>query len=453
MEKFFNPKSIAIIGASREKNKVGYVTLKNLIKGGYKGKIYPINPHATVILKQACYPSVLKVKGKIDTALIAIPAKITLKALEECGKKGIKNVIMITAGFSEIGDHKTEEKMKKVIKKYKINFLGPNCLGTLDMHNNFDTLFLPASRLVRPKKGKISFITQSGATGSTVLDLMAKQNYGFSKFISYGNALDINETDIIEYLGKDKNTKVICLYVESISNGKRFLEVAKRVAKKKPIIAIKGGVTEVGGRATLSHTASLAGSFEIYKGAFKQAGIIYAETLEDLFNDANDAKILEKTIKPKGRRVQIITNGGGFGILCADNLSINKLQVNLPTKKTMNTLKRAFPKTYTIGNPIDLTGSAGAENYKKAITVCMQDNTIDILIIILLYQTPELDTNIVNTVIKFNKLKKKPIITISMGGDFTQKYKDILEQNQIPCFTYPHNAARAVKVLCEYHLK
>lgn len=450
MDKFFNPKSIAIIGASREEHKVGYVTLKNLIEANYKGKIYPINPNAPTILDTECYPSVLKVKDKIDCALIAVPAKISIKVLEECGKKGIKNIIMVTAGFSEIGNKDLEKKLENTIKKYKIRLIGPNCLGILDTHNNFDTLFLPASRLVRPKKGKISFITQSGATGSTVLDLMAKENYGFAKFISYGNATDINETDLIEYLGNDKDTGVICLYIETVKDGKRFLKVAKKISQKKPIIAIKGGITEAGAKATLSHTASLAGSFEIYKGAFKQAGIIQADSLEELFNYA---KILEKSIKPKGKKVQIITNGGGFGILCADHLSLNNLKIEEPSKITISKLKKQFPSTYIVNNPIDLTGSATADSYKKALDACIIDKKIDIIIVILLYQTPQLDTNVVNSVINLNKKKKKPIIVISMGGDFTQKYKTVLEEHGIPCFTYPKNVANSVKVLCDYYLK
>src|SRR3989344_1429093 len=260
------------------------------------------------------------------------PTAIALNALEECGKKKIKQVVMITAGFGEIGNHKAEEQLKKICAKYKIRLIGPNCLGLLNNHAGVDTLFLPASRLVRPKDGKISFITQSGATGSTVLDLMAKENYGFAKFVSYGNATDVNEADLIEYLGNDPLTQVICLYVGSIKDGRRFLQVAQKVAKKKPIIALKGGTTNAGAKAALSHTASLAGSFEVFKGAMKQAGVVLAETLEDLFNYA---KILEKSFAPKGKNVQIITNGGGFGILAADYLSKMGLGLEEPTKETI----------------------------------------------------------------------------------------------------------------------
>ncbi len=450
MEKFFNPKSIAIVGASRDIHKVGFVTLKNLILAGFEGKIFPINPNASFILKRKCYASVLKVPEKIDVALIAVPAKLVLKVLRECGKKGIKHIIMITAGFSEVGNVQLEKEIVKVTKQFKMRLIGPNCLGVLDVNNKFDTLFLPASRLVRPKKGNISFITQSGATGSTVLDLMAEEQFGFAKFISYGNAADVSETDLIEFLGRDKDTKVICIYIESIRDGKRFLDVAKKVSKKKPIIVLKGGITDAGAKATMSHTASLAGSFEIYAGAFKQAGIIQADTLEDLFNYA---KIIEKSLKPKGKRVQIITNGGGFGILATDFLILSGFTIAEPSKSTITRLKKSFPATYTVGNPIDLTGSAFSDDYRKAIKICLQDKSIHLLLIILLYQTPQIDTSIVDDLIKFNKLRKKPLVVISMGGDFTRKYKNILEEKGIPCFTYPHNAARAIKVLSKYYLE
>ena len=441
---------MAIIGASRDEKKVGYVTLKNLIDGGFPGKIYPINPNAEVILKQKCFASVCKVPGKVDVAVITVPAKLVLKVIEECGKKGIKHVVMITAGFSEIGDQKLEAKMLQVVKKYNMKLIGPNCLGVLDVHHKFDTLFLPASRLVRPKKGRISFTTQSGATGSTVLDLMAKEEYGFSKFISYGNAADITETDLLQYLGNDPLTKVICMYIESIKDGKKFLEVAKKVTRKKPVIVLKGGITDAGAKATMSHTASLAGAVEVYKGAFTQAGIIQADNLEDLFNYA---KIIEKAMKPKGRRVQIITNGGGFGILATDYLTMDKLTIEEPSKSTITKLKKQFPSTYTVKNPIDLTGSARSEDYTKAIKVCLQDNSIDIILVILLYQTPQVDTTIVDDIITFHKQKKKPIVVISMGGNFTLKYRNVLERNGVPCFTYPHNAARAIKQLCKYYKK
>ncbi|MEK6903212.1 MAG: CoA-binding protein [Nanoarchaeota archaeon] len=450
MEKFFRPKSIAVIGASRDVHKVGFITLKNLVLAGYTGKIYPINPHASSILKRACYSSVLSVPASIDMAVITVPAEQALRVLKECGKKGIKHIVMITAGFSEIGDMKREQELRKIIKQYGLKVIGPNCLGVLDMNNQLDTLFLPADRLVRPKKGSISFMTQSGATGSTVLDLMAKEKYGFAKFVSYGNAADVTETDLLEYLGNDKETKVICMYVESIRDGKRFLEIARNVTKKKPVIILKGGMTKEGAKATMSHTASLAGSFEIYSGAFKQAGIIQAHNLEDLFNYA---KIIEKSIKPKGRRVQVITNGGGFGILATDYLSMSGLQINEPSKKTLTMLKKSFPATYTVKNPIDLTGSATSDNYRKAITVCLQDKTIDVLLVILLYQTPQIDTSIVDDLIRYNNLKKKPLVVISMGGDFTIRHMQTLEEAGVPCFMYPHSAATAIKILCEYYIK
>jgi len=274
---FFKAKSIAVIGASRNPNKIGHVIVKNLLESDYSGKIYPVNPNASEIVGLKSYSSVSSIRGKVDMAVISVPAKYALKAVESCGKKRIKYVIMVTAGFSEVGNHDLEKDLLFLVRKYRINLLGPNVLGVFDAYSGLDTLFLPRLRLNRPKPGGISFISQSGAIGSATLDLAAKEGYGFAKFISYGNALSINESDLIEYLGNDKQTKVICLYVEGIRDGKRFIKVCKKVSKKKPIVALKGGVTKSGSKATLSHTASLAGSVDIYKAAFKQAGVLWAD--------------------------------------------------------------------------------------------------------------------------------------------------------------------------------
>lgn len=450
MDTFFKAKSIAIIGASRNPNKVGHVILKNLLESDYRGKLYPVNPNTSSIVNIKCYRSVLSIKDNIEMAVVAVPAEISLKAVEECGKKGIKYVILVSAGFSEIGKDDLEKKLLNIVRKYKINLIGPNVLGVLDCYSNLDTLFLPRLRLNRPKPGGISFICQSGAVGSATLDLVAREGYGFAKFVSYGNALSINETDLIEYLGNDRETKVICLYVEGIKDGKRFMEVCKKVSRKKPIIAIKGGITEAGSRATLSHTASLAGSSEIYKAAFRQSGIIWADSLEDLFDYA---RVLEKCIKPKGKRVQVITNGGGYGILSADALELNSLELALMLDKTKNGLKRVFPPLVIVGNPIDLIGDADTKRYDISINACLNDMNIDILFVVVLYQTPLVTSDVVDVIKEAYDSRKKPIFIVSTGGDFTEVHKKNLEEHGVPCFTFPDRAARSIKVLCDYYLK
>lgn len=448
MDKFFNPKSVAVIGASRNPQKVGHVILRNLIDAGYKGKIYPINPNADFITNLKCYPSVLDVKDQIDLAVISVPVETSLQSVKECGEKGIKHIIMVTAGFSEVGNVKEEQHLSLLLKKYNIKLIGPNVLGILDSHSKLDTLFLPRLRLTRPKEGNISFICQSGAVGSATLDLVSREGYGFAKFISYGNALDINESDLLEYLGDDKKTKVICMYIEGIKDGKRFMEIASRVTKKKPVIAIKGGITEAGSKAALSHTASLAGSYEIYKGAFKQAGIIWADSLEDLFNYA---KILEKSVKPSGSKVLVITNGGGYGILCADSIQQNNLKMASFSDSSIKSLRKQLPPLVSLKNPVDLVGDADNKRYETVLETAMYDKNIDVVLVVILYQTPLITSDIVEMVSELNRLKKKPIVVVSTGGDFTELHKKDLESYGVPCYTFPDQAVKSIRVLCEYY--
>jgi acetate---CoA ligase (ADP-forming) len=449
MDKFFNPTSIAIIGASRNPDKVGHVILNNLLKANFPGKLYPINPSADALKNIKCYPSVLDVKNKIDLAIIVVPASIALKAVEDCGKKNIKHMIMVTAGFSETGNHDLENKLLVLLNKYKIQLLGPNVLGVFNTHSNLDTLFLPSSRIHRPQKGYISFICQSGAVGSATVDLFSSQGFKFSKFVSYGNALNVNETDLIEYLGNDSKTKVICLYIEGVRNGKKFIEVCKKVSKKKPIIMIKGGLTTTAARATLSHTASLAGSGKVYEGALKQANIIQASTLSEMFNFA---KLLSKNKKPKGRKVQVITNGMGYAVLSMDYIELNNLEASTLSKKTLDTLKKKLPPLVNVDNPLDLIGDADNKRYKLALEACVKDSNVDIILLITLFQTPLIDERLTEMISKIYKSSKKPIAIVATGSKFTQDNIKQLEKKGIPCFSFPDEAVAAIRALCEYHL-
>ena len=448
LDSFFNAQSIAIVGVSRDPNKVGHVIFRNFIDGGYKGKVFVVNPNAENILNYHAYASVLDIPEKIELAIIAVPAEIVPKVLEECGKRKVQHVIIVTAGFKEVGNYKLEKKLEDVIKKYKLRVIGPNALGVFDAYSKIDSLFLPRFRMSRPKEGVISFVCQSGAIGSSVVDLATAEGHGFAKFISYGNAVDVDETDLIEYLGNDEKTKVICLYIEAVKDGRKFLEVCKKVSKKKPIIAIKGGVTEAGAKATLSHTGSLAGSAEIYFGAFKQADVIHAENLEDMFDFA---KILEKCITPRGGHVQIITNGGGYGILAVDTMAKNGVELAELSKDTKKELRKQLPPIINITNPLDLAGDATTGRYKLCIDACMKDKNVDVLLVIVLVQTPLIATDIVDVLIEASDLKKKPIVVVSAGGEYTEVMRRNLEQNKIPTYTYPEDAVRAVQQLVKYY--
>lgn len=448
LDNFFNAKSIAVVGVSRDSNKVGHVIFRNFIDGGYTGKLFAINPNAERIMNYHSYQSILDIQENIDLAIIAVPAELVPDVLEECGKKKIQNAIVISAGFKEVGNHKLEQKLEDTIKKYKLRVVGPNALGIFDAYSKIDSLFLPRYRMSRPKEGVISFVCQSGAVGSSVVDLATNEGYGFAKFISYGNAVDVDESDLIEYLGDDEKTKVICLYIEAVKNGKRFLEVCKKVSKKKPIIAIKGGVTEAGAKATLSHTGSLAGSAEIYFGAFKQAGIVRAENLEDMFYFA---KILEKCIQPKGGNLQIITNGGGYGILAVDATAKNGIKLAELSQETKKELRKQLPPIINIENPLDLVGDATSGRYRFCIDACMKDRNVDIILVIVLVQTPLIATDIVDVLVEANDLKKKPIVVVSAGGEYTEVMRKNLESNGIPTYTYPEDAVRAIQQLVKYY--
>ncbi len=444
---FFKAKTIAIVGVSRDPNKVGHVILRNFVDGGYQGRIFAVNPNADTIINYKAYKSLLDIGEKIDLAIIAVPAPAVPAVIVECGKKKIKDVIIVTSGFKEVGNVALDKKLEALLKKYKIRCVGPNCLGCFDARTKLDSLFLPRYRLSRPKEGGISFVCQSGAVGSAILDLATEQGYGFSKFISYGNAMNVDESDLIEYLGNDEKTKVICLYVEGIKDGKKFMKIAKSVSKKKPIIVIKGGTTEHGAKAIASHTGAIAGSAEIYSGAFRQCNVVTANTLGEMFRFA---KILEKSVKPRGKRIHVVTNGGGYGILSSDAAIKSGLEM---AKLSKQSLKAVKAMNLTTENPLDLLGDANTEKYRQAINLALSDPNVDVLLLIVLYQTPLVTTDIVDVIIEANDLHKKPIVVVSTGGEFTEVLKKNVEANGVPCYTFPEEAVEAIKKLVEYNGK
>jgi acetyl coenzyme A synthetase (ADP forming)-like protein len=443
----FNPSSVAIIGASHQAGKVGHEILKNLVESGYKGKIYPVNPDVTPILNLKVYESVKKIEGNVDLAVIAVPAKIVEKVLKECVEKKVKAVIIISAGFSEIGEEgrKLEEGLKKIIEKKKIRVLGPNVVGIYDSFSKLDTLFLSREKLERPKEGNVAFISQSGAVGSTILDWFASEKIGISKFVSYGNAMDINETDLLEYLGEDEKTKVIALYLEGVKNGRRFFEVLKKVAKKKPVLILKAGKTEKGSKAVLSHTGSLAGSTKIYSSAFKQAGAIEVNSWEELLDFA---KTFSTQPLPKGNSLLIVTDGGGFGVLAADEAERQNLNLKDLPKEVIKKLKKVFPDYVILSNPLDLTGDATVERYREAINSAIE--YYDGIIAITLFQVPTLKEEIVYTLAAIKTKINKPILCCASGGKFTKELSEKIESFGIPVYPTPERAVKAFAALVKF---
>ncbi|MBI4159101.1 CoA-binding protein [Candidatus Woesearchaeota archaeon] len=446
LRNFFEPKSVAVLGVSKTPEKIGSVIFKNLVDSGFKGEVFAVNPNEDFVLGYKSYHSVNDIKEKIDLAVIAVPSKAVLSVIKECAQKRIKNILMVTAGFKESGNVKLDQELVELLSKYGMKFVGPNCLGIIDNYHAVDTLFIPLSRLQRPRKGNISFVTQSGAFGSSVLDLISAEGYGLSKFVSYGNSLDVDESDILDYLDKDKTTDLIVMYIEGVKNGKKFLETLKRM--RKPVLAIKGGKFSESNNSTLSHTGSLAGAYEVYQGVFHQANVVSAESIQDIFDFL---RIFEKNIKIRGNRVQIITNGGGHGVISSDAIIHNGLKLAELSESTKKKLKGSLPSIATVSNPLDLVGDADDLRYKLAIETCLHDKNNDVLLVNLLYQTPRLSKSIVDVIGELNHKNLKPIVVVSTGSYLTGELKESLEKKSIPCFQFPENAVKSIKAVYDYY--
>ena len=456
LDKIFNPKSVAIIGASEKENSVGNGLIKNITQGGvfknkyckpFKGKIYPINPNHENMMGLKCYKSILDIKNEVDLAIIAVPAKFVTGVMNDCAKKKVSGVIVISAGFSEIGEEgkKLQDEFMEVAKKAKIPVIGPNCLGIIRTPSDLNASFAPSM----PPRGNIGFISQSGALADSIIDWSIEERYGMSTIISYGNAADIDASDLLEWLGEDKSTDAITIYIEGLKNPLKFMEVAKKVTKKKPVIVIKGGRTEEGQKAISSHTGSLAGSYEIYEAMFKQSGVIVADTVEELFDTA---KALANQPAPEENSVVIVTNGGGAGVLTADycrSLGVNLAELKASTIKNLDNTKKMHP-AYSKRNPLDIIGDALPERYEAAIGTVLSEDYIHGVIVLQTLQTmtdPIKDAEIIIDLHK--RYPKKPVICVYMGGKYSDAGAKLLEENGIPDYNDPKKAVKAMKSLID----
>ncbi len=444
----FEPKSIALFGASPTPNKVSNVILKTLIEGGFPGKLYPLNPKYEQVAGIKCYPDLNAVKKQVDCAIIATPAATVPEILKQCVAWNVKGIVLITAGFSEAGEEgkKLENEVKAICDKNNVALIGPNCLGVHNPATRIDSIFLPIYKLQRPKPGNIAFITQSGAIGSTIVDLAAYNGIGISKFVSYGNAAVIDEVDLLEYLENDPKTKTIVAYIEGAKDGRRLYETMKRINKKKPIIALKAGKFARSGEAAKSHTGNIAGSYLAYRAAFKQAKVVEADSIEDLFDFM---KMFSQPL-PKGNKIAVVTNGGGMGVLTADSIELNELPFASFSEVTKQELKKILPDFGNVGNPLDLIAEADAEKYARAIELFMQDDNVDVIIVIALLQTPPMDERVLNILIKASDERKKPIAVISLGGEYTENYQRHLNMYDVPSYSSPNAAIKTMKKLIEY---
>ena len=445
LEAFFKPNSIAVIGASREPEKVGHRIFRNLVESGFKGKLYPINPKADEILGIKCYGDVSDVPDQIDLAVIAVPAKIVPTLAEECGKKGIKGIVVVSAGFSETGREGTqlEKELLAVCQKYNMRMQGPNCLGFISTQSSMNASFAA----VQPTVGNIAFISQSGALGSAILNWALQNDVGFTSFISLGNEADLNAADFLEALADDEQTRVVGLYVEGVKNGCRFIEEAKKVSERKPVIALKAGTTDMGVRAVSSHTGSLAGSDTAFSAAFRKAGVLRVNTLEELFELV---LAFEDQPLPKDRNILIITNGGGPGILTAD--ACEKVGLGLPLLEfeIIEELRSSLPPHASLNNPLDVLGDADESRYELALKAGLKSQNINGVIVILTPQAMTPSDKVAEVIAKVRGSSDKPIITSFIGLDDDSVAVKMLLKNNIPNYPFPESAAFALKMMYEY---
>ncbi len=441
---FFEPKSVCLIGASDKSGSVGNTIAKNL--SNFKGKVYFTNPRLSgkKLFGKKVFSSITELPEKIDLSIVATPAAITYEVVKEIAKAKCKNILMVTSGFSEIGRTDLTEKIKTLILKEKINLIGPNCLGILNLSNNLDATFNSRENYDLPMCGKVSIITQSGALGIALLDVSSKQRLEINKFVSYGNALDVDETDLLEYFEKDTKTDIILCYIEGVKNGNKFYKTLKKVTKKKKVIVLKGGISEKGTTAVKSHTAAIAGSTKVFSTALRQAGAIEVKTIKEMFDLSRFFSWYKvDSIKDS----QIITNGGGFGVLTTDQLDTNKLKLSEITNETKNKIKKIMPGYATIGNPIDLTGDAGDDRFVQVIDACLKDKNTNSIIVLMLLQMPSISSTIPEKIAKLKANTKKPIMVVTIGGNKTEEKIKEFEKRKVLCFRDPSEITSVLKYL------
>lgn len=440
----FDARSVAVVGASAEKGKVGYAVVENL-KASFRGRIYPVNPKYRRLQGFSCYKSVLDVKVSIDLAVIIVPAKIVPALLTECGRKKIRNVIVISAGFKETGvdGARLERECTAIARRFGMRLLGPNCLGLINTYSGLNATFASQT----PIPGNIAFMSQSGALCTAILDWAEKEKVGFSKFVSLGNKADLSENDFLKVLGSDDKTNVILGYLESLVDGAGFMKLARRVSKKKPILILKSGRTQAGAKAAASHTGALAGSDSAFDAAFTQAGIMRVDSGEELFDYA---QAFSSQPIPRQERVAIVTNAGGPGIMTTDACDRRGLRLSSFSNKTLSRLRKNLPPSANIYNPVDALGDADAARYSFAVDAVLADGNVDSAICVLTPQAMTDSLEIAKAIVKAARGGKKTVVACFMGGVDMDAGIKYLKEHSIPNYPHPERAAAVVAAMVSY---
>jgi len=448
IDTFFQPRAVAVIGASTDSTKLGHAVVKNLIDGGFlqgDRRIYPINPKADKVLDLPAYPDVTDVDGPIDLAVIVIPYPAVPAALETCGEKGIPAVIVISAGFREAGREGLDRELEliDIAKRYGLRLVGPNCLGVIDTVTPLNASFSAGM----PPSGPMAFMSQSGALGTAILDWAQAGRLGMSKFVSLGNKADVSEIDLLRAWGDDDQSRVILIYTEGLPDGQAFIRVARDVTRKKPVVAVKSGVTQAGSRAVSSHTGSLAGSEQAYQSAFRQAGVLRADSMEHLFDMARAFGYLPHL---QGSRVAIVTNAGGPGILATDAIERAGLALARFQPEVIHSLETNLPDAASAANPVDVLGDARADRYKFALEQVAGSEDVDAVLVIL---TPQAMTEIADTaqvIVDVSRTASVPILTCFMGEARIEEGVRVLARANLPNFPFPERAAAVLAAMHEY---
>jgi acetyltransferase len=435
LKKVFNPKTIALIGASEEPNTVGSGIASNLLKS--KTKTYFVNPNRDKVFNKKAYSSILDIKENIDLVVIAVNSKIVTLIAKQCVEKKVKGVVVISDGFSEVGNYELERELVSILRKAKIPLIGPNCLGVINAKNSINASFAP----FMPNKGGVALLSQSGALIDSIIDIDA---CGFSKIISFGNEADLGLSDYLNYLKDDKDTKVIGIYIEGIKNGKEFIKTAKKITKQKPIVILKAGKGEAGKKAAMTHTGSLAGDSKIYSTVFKQTGCIEVDTLEEFLDTLKILNLKKRTKNGLG----IITNGGGFGVLASDEAEKCKILLPELEEKTLKELNncKSLKVVKNKKNPLDLIGDASPKRYEDAINCLVKQKNIHTLLIMQGKQIMTEQNKNAKIIVRLQKKYKDKIFVCSfVGGKSFDKAREIIESAGIPEYSYPKRAILSIK--------
>ena len=457
LDAIFRPRSVAVIGASRRPGSIGAAIFRNLLKQGFEGPVYPVNPQASVVQSVLAWPTVNDIPGDVDLAVIAVPSKQVLAAVEDCGRKGVRGIVVITAGFKETGAEGAEREraVRDCARRYHMRMVGPNCLGVLNTESGvrLDATFAPAW----PPAGNVAFSSQSGALGLAILETAGALGLGISHFVSVGNKADVSGNDLLEYWEQDPGTSTILLYLESFGNPRRFTQIARRVARKKPIVAVKSGRTQAGARAASSHTGSLAGADNAVDALCRQSGVIRTDTIEEMFDVA---MLLANQPLPKGGRVGIVTNAGGPAIMASDACESHGLELATLSPTTIETLRSYLPPEASVKNPVDMIASATADSFERTVRLMLTDPGVDTVLAI--YVPPIVTTplEVATAIVKGTETamrdlaargeSPKPILTCFMGAHGVPEGLRSLQKGHIPSYPFPESAAIALARTVRY---